>query len=308
VEINANRDGKDPHRSLINSSVALLCVLVLLPASSLRAAESDAMLNLRLAHHSNVPNAADDINTFSDRLLQVDYSRDWRFVTAPGNWFSAGLVAQGDWLQQTRGLNRLAAGVALGYSHKFGLGPEAPRLNLRSQWLYQEFEGSVRSGPVQSHSVALSRWIANNIQLSGSLSWTAQSAPARPSLLANPAFDVDVSDQEQQQLTVQADYLLHNSHALSVQLSAEDGDTAASARPGSPLLRVAEAIARDNGIDQGYLAYRVEARRYAAGLQWSLPLSIDSSLALGAERRLARADAGVRYQETRFHLDYLKRF
>ncbi|MDH7943440.1 hypothetical protein QGM61_06375 [Pseudohongiella sp. SYSU M77423] len=308
MEIKVHRDSKDPHRSLIKSAVVLLCVLLLLSASSLRAAESDAILNLRLAHHSNVPNAADDINTFWDRLLQADYNRDWRFVTSPGNWFSVGLLTQGDLWQQTGGMNRLAAGVAVGYSHKFGLGPEAPRLNLRSQWLYQEFEGSVRSGPVHSHSAALSRWIADNIQLSGSWSWTAQSAPSRRELLANPAFDVDVFNQEQQQLTIQADYLLYNSHALSAHLSATDGDTGASARPGSALLRIGEAIARDNGIDRGYLAYRVEARRYAAGLQWSMPLSMDSSLSLGAERRLARADAGVRYRETRVHLDYLKRF
>lgn len=297
----------DKTRSRI-SIILFAGAICLLASAPLMAAESSALLNLRLAHHSNIPNAADAGNRFADRLVQVDYQQDWRFVTTPGNWFSAGLLAQADAFQHTRGLNRAGAGVSLAYSHKFGLGLQAPRLSLRSQLLYQSFDGSLRNGLMQSHSASLSRWMSDRVLLSGHWSWSDRRAPERTALRANPAFGVDVFEQEQQALNLQLDYLLNNGQALSATLGVMDGDIAASARPGTALRRITTAIARDNGIDRGYLAYKVEATTRSAGLTWSVPLTGDSSVAVGAERRLARAAAGVRYQETRFHIDYLVRF
>lgn len=284
---------------------AAACLLLACP---LNAAESDALFNVRLAHHNNIPNAADQSNRFGDRLMQIDYRHDWRFITTPGNWFSSGVLAQVDLHQRTRGMNRAAAGFALGYSHKFGLGPQAPRVSFRSQFLYQHFEGSLRRGLSQSWSLNLSRWLSENVLLSGSWSWSDRAAPLQRALRVNPAFEADVFEQDQQQWSLQTDYLLSNGHALTLSTSFMEGDVAASARPGTPLRQIATAIARDNGIDRNYLAYRVSARTRSAGLQWSIPLTDDSSMSLGSERRLARADAGVRYQETRFFVDYLVRF
>lgn len=274
-------------------------------ASACVQADVDADLTVSLRHHSNIPNAADANNRFGDRLANLDYEINKVMVSSPGNFFILGLLGQTDVYQNTRGLNRLAAGASLGYSHRFGLGPQSPRIRLNTRLMYEHYDGSLRSGLSHQTSLSVSRWMSDSLLLSGAWQWVDRNAREQQKLLANPMIDVDVFDQQRQELSLRADYILLSGQAISLTAGYADGDIDASARPGTPLRQIAEAIANDNGIRRGYLAYRVKSHTRSAGVQWNLPLSDSSSFSVGAERRLASAQSGIRYQETRFHLDYL---
>lgn len=283
---------------IITSAALLACA----PDAS---AEFDSSLALSLRHHSNVPNAADAGNRYGDNLVNVDYQINKRLVTGPGNVISIGLLGQSDVYQRSTGLNRLAAGTVLGYSHRFGLGPQAPRLRLSTSLVYEHYDGSVRRGMRHQSSAGVSRWMSDSVLLSGSWQWINRDGKHQQQLQANPLFDVDVFDQQRQELALRADYILPHGHAVSVTVGYADGDMDASARPGTALRQAARAIAHDNGIGRHYLAYRVKSHSKTAGVQWNRALSDSRSLSLGAERRLASAASGLRYQETRVHIDYL---
>tara|TARA_R110002072_G_scaffold136124_3_gene278334 strand:+ start:42625 stop:43485 length:861 start_codon:yes stop_codon:yes gene_type:complete len=284
----------------------LLLGCLLLPVAL--QADTESSLTLSLRHHSNIPNAPDSANRLGDRLFSADYQRTRIFVTEPGAWFSLGLAAGVTALQHTTGMNHIQAGVTAGYSRRLGLGAYAPRLFVDTRLMREHWDGSVRSRWSGQIETTLTKRLSPAWMLSGSLAVHRQDASRRYALQPNPAFDVDVFDQRRHQLVLRADHVLENGQAISMQYRYLDGDLDASARPGTPLLNVTDAIVRDNGINKGYLAYRIDARSHELGVQWNTPLGDNSSVSLGAGQQRASAARGLRYRSNIVHIDYHVRF
>ena len=258
-------------------------------------AESESALNLSANYHSNVPNALGEPNVFGDSFVDLNYRINRFFVTSPGNRLSIGAEAGARQYLHTQGLENANLGLAVAYSHRAGLGPYVPRFNVGASINRVEFSDKSRDSWVSLLSAEFAKRLSPEWQLNMGINARERRAGAHEMPTVRPGFSTDVYDQSSQEFNARLEYTLLNAQAVRIGYRFRDGDIDASARPGTPLLTVANAIARDSGIGRNYVAYRLEARTQGLSLDWSIPLATDTGLTLGYERLISRAAFGNKY-------------
>lgn len=271
-------------------------------------AESESLINGSLQYQSNVPNALDKENVFSDMVAGVRYSYQRDRVVSPGNYIFSGVVLDARKFRDTEGLDSIAAGFLLGYSHRAGLGAYAPRIRMELSAERLTFRKSLRNSWKTVGEIGIEKRLTPEWVIGGSLGYERRDAKSRSELKYNPNYDADVFDQESGFAFARVDYTFENASVLSAGYRYRDGDIDASARPGSALLGITSAIAKDTGIGRNYVAYRIDIRSHAIRLDWSVPLGRDASVTLGVQRSIARAAGGTQYHNNSAVLETSLRF
>lgn len=271
-------------------------------------AETDSVLSLSVNSHSNIPNALAEPNVFGDNFADVNYRINRYFVTSPGNRLSIGAELGARQYLRTQGLESILAGLNLAYSHRAGLGPYAPRFNVGLSLNRVEFSESLRDSWVRLLSLSVSKRLTPEWLLNMGVNSRQRHAQPDDNLIFNPRFGSDVFTQHSQEFTARLEYTLLNASAVTIGYRYRQGEIDASSRPGTPLLNITKAIARDAGIGKDYVTYLLNADTQGLSLDWNIPLARDTGLTLGFERLLSRANQGNKYFNNNLRAEFNVRF
>ncbi|MDP2128368.1 MAG: hypothetical protein Q8K97_13440 [Pseudohongiella sp.] len=271
-------------------------------------AETGSALSLSVSYHNNIPNAVSEPDIFGDSFTDINYRLDRFFVASPGNRLSVGTTLRARQYRHSQGLESISAGLAMAYSHRAGLGAYAPRFNISFELARYEFSEAIRDAWLASLDMNMSKRISPEWLLTLGLLFEDRDAKTRSELQFRPDFTAGVFDQKSATVSGRLDYTLPNYSLLSFGYRFRDGDIEASSRPGSPLLLVAKAIARDTGLGRNYVAYLIEARSHSFSVDWAVAVTDNSSIGIGYQRSIADAGRGIEYDHNNVRAEYTLRF
>lgn len=281
---------------------APLLAALLLPMPS--AANESLQVTLSAGQESNVP-----------RGIDVDHELDAAFVGAQvfaGKFWQLGLndslllgvVADSRQYGDLSGFRHVAAGLAATYSHKFGLGAYAPRMDLELRYRQQQGPGEARDFGQSSLALGLQKRLSPALQLRAGVEtseFRTDSLPEDPEVTAF-GYDPDIAlpyelfDYRADSLFLAADYTFANQLLLTATYTRSNGHTVAStAMPDLQTYKVSEAIYSDPALDN-WFAYRLETNSHRLNAALSIPLGRDMALDLGADLINISAPAAKSYR------------
>lgn len=257
--------------TIIHTFSLLLC-LGLSPAGAaawLFDASTDVHFN------DNIFNGEDDFDIKSDTSLGVDASagRYWQLSD------NAGLVLVGTaGLQQYRRFTELSnarLGASSSLHYKFGLGLQAPVLNLSGSLNYRDSRDFARDAWQGSLGLGISKHFSDQLEMRLNYQYSVDDTddvvdiPAVVSLLNVRG---DVYDLTSQQLALKFNYTLTDRLAVFGGYTRRHGDVVASTRLNFKVFGVSDAIAFDQAAGPNIIAYRLNSQSdiYSLGLSWAL--------------------------------------
>ncbi len=228
-----------------------------------------------LHFNDNLFNGEDDFDIKSDTSVNLETSagRYWQLSDA------AGLVLVGTaGLQQYRRFTELSnarLGISSSLIYKFGLGLQAPILNLNGSLNYRDSRDFTRDAWQGSLGIGIAKHFSDRLEMRLSYLYSADNTddvldiPAVVSLLN---VHGDVYDLTSQQLALKFVYTLTDRLAIFGGYTRRHGDVVASTRLNSKVFGVSDAIAFDQAAGPNIVAYRLNSQSnlYSLGLSWAL--------------------------------------
>lgn len=255
----------------ITHAVTLLLCLSLSPtggAAWLVDASTEAHFN------DNIFNGEDEIDIKSDTSLSADTSagRYWQLTDA------AGLVVVGTaGLEQYRRFTELSnarLGVSSSLQYKFGLGLQAPVLNLNGSLNYRDSRDFARDAWQGRLGFGIKKRVSDRLELRLSYQYSVDDTDDVVDIKNIPIVVVpgDVYDLRSQQLGLTFNYTLSDRLSTFGGYTRRQGDVVASTLPERSILDASDAIAFDRAAGPGIIAYRLDSDSdiYALGLSWAL--------------------------------------
>lgn len=258
-------------------------------------AEWQPSVGSTLQYRNNVSNALSNPSVFSDAVATMHLDITQFATSKPGRTILYGARIDTQLFRETRGLDRLSLDLHAAWQVRMGLGSRAPRLTLATSVAREEYRRDIRDAWVTRASIMFEKRFFSEFMMRTFLEYERRDAQQSNATVQNPAFNLTVFDQQSRLLGISTDYTLINGSSLLLNYQYRNGDIDASAKPGSPLLGIARALAKDSGIGMGYVAYLIDVEAHTVGIDWSLPLGRDSAMVLGYAKTTAHSARGIRY-------------
>jgi opacity protein-like surface antigen len=261
-----------------------------------------------LHFNDNIFNGEDDFDIKSDTSLSADASagRYWQLTD------NAGLVLVGTaGLEHYRRFTKLSnarLGVSSSLNYKFGLGLQAPVLNLNGSLNYRDSRDFTRDAWQGTVGLGVSKHITDRLEMRLSYQYAVDSSddvvdiPVVVSLLN---VHGDVYDLTSQQLALKFNYTLTNRLLIFGGYTRRHGDVVASTRLNFKIFEVSDAIAFDQAAGPNIVAYRLNARSniYSLGLSWAL--TDHASLNANYQRWHTRTSGGFIYDNNNVFINLI---
>lgn len=282
--------------------LAPVCVLLCWPVAATAAWFGD--LELGVSHDDNMNRAASSGEARSDAFAEMELAGIRPFDLREWGTLDAGVVLAGRAHSRFHELDRVSAGLTLGYHRRVGLGPQAPWVGAHGEYHHDWVKDDLREARRQVVGVSAGRGFGDVWQVSGGVTYTRQSprnvsraegnAPQRVFHLETLAMNLD------------AEYLMTNGWLLMAGLGVEDGDINASTTAPDLFDADPPPWLPDPVFGRDFRTYRLDATAYGLHAGLSVPLSPRSSFNLQARRTEVDAEGGISYGATRWQLSYLR--
>lgn len=295
------------------------CVLIRLLTASLAsicwceqaAANIEFNGSAALVHDDNVSNATSPVDIYSDYYLdaQLNLGRLWTPAVGKSLLLSGHFSTRQ--YEASTGLNQVALGVSLDYTHRLGLGAYAPRIGLGLRTDDRNFQTDMRDGRLYKATLRMEKRFLPEFHAEATVSRERRTADANKALPYYFFAGGDVFNQDNVEATLSADYTLPNYSTITARYMWRNGEVDASTRPGSSFFLYSDEISFDYEICRQcgqYVAYRIDAHIHDYLLEWSWELQRDTSLGLSLERRVAHAAGNNTYTGNITRLQVSHRF
>ncbi|MBI2803060.1 MAG: hypothetical protein HYX63_22800 [Gammaproteobacteria bacterium] len=172
-------------------------------------------------------------------------------------------------------LDRSSVGASINLQHKFGLGSQAPWLNIAGSAAWDEFDFSPRDAWRYRGAATLGRRFGNRLDIQIELAYeqtTAGHVVDIPFLVRRLGIHGDAFDTVDHSLAVDANYALTTLLTLSCGYTRRSGDVVSSVPIASDIFKASSAITPDPTFGPGRFAYRIDADTdiFTAGLSFAL--------------------------------------
>lgn len=283
-----------------------LLAAVLLPAVG--AANESLQLTLSAGQETNVPRGVNTAQELDASFLaaQVFAGKFWQLGVHDS--LLLGVNADSRQYGDLSGFRHVAAGLSATYSHKFGLGAYAPRLDLELRYRQQQGPGEARDFGQTSFALGLRKRLSQALQLSAGVEqsdFRTDSLPEDPDVTAF-GYDPDIAlpyelfDFRADSLFLAADYTFANQLLLTATYIRANGHTVASTNmPDLQTYKVSDAFYSDPAL-ANWFAYRLESNSHQFNTALSIPLGPDMALDLSADLINISAPADKAYQNRLF--------
>ena len=235
--------------------------------------------------------------------MSANVSRNWPIGT--NMRVQATALASGEKFDRHAGLGRFSAGGQAELQYRSSGAYDATTLALVGRGLYEQYESHYRTGPRYFLGFNARRALTDRIELFGELGANVRHGNS------------DVFNWRDYAAKLNIDYALGRKGTLYLTGEYRRGDTVSSGRPSLVNVGLAEVFVPDDVYeDQGFVAYRFDARTILGTVGVNYPLGARDSIDLSWRRvqssprkRPAFDFSGpLRYIDNQYSLVYLMRF
>jgi hypothetical protein len=273
----------------------VIVALGTLPGTAARAEWSTAV-EAGLVRETNVGRGQLEQDLRSDTAATLAASVRNYLVLGDRGTLSLGATVSAAQYQDLRALGHLDPGLALGYRHKFGVGPEAPWISLRTTLARLNYRDSVRNGWLETASVSAGRTVGERWDLRVEAAYEKRTADENNEVV--PGLSGAAFAQRNRVLSAQADYAWSDAITLSAAYTRRQGDVTPTTQRNFPIFEASTAIAADPAFGSDWFAYRLPATTHLFFAGLSRALGSHSSLNLGIERQVSYGSGGNDYYNT----------
>jgi hypothetical protein len=251
-----------------------------------------------LVHDNNVSNATSEADIFSDYYLdaQLNFGKLWTPAVGRSLLLSGHFSTKQ--YEESTGLNQVALGISLDYTHRLGLGAYAPRIGLNLRMDDRDFQTDMRDGRLYKATVSLEKRFLPEFHAMVAVSRERRTADENKAMPYYIFAGGDVFNQDNTEALISADYTLPGNSTITARYLWRKGEVDASTRPGSSFFLYSDEISFDYEICRAcgqYVAYRIDAHIHDFLLEWNWELQRDTSLGLSLERKVAHAAGNNTY-------------
>lgn len=209
--------------------------------------------------------------------------------------------------REYQGLDRLEAGLAASYRHKFGLGAYAPVLVLGASATRLDYRDRFRDGWRYGAEIGVQQRITDRLGIHLDYLISVRRSD-RIDKRVLPWIAADVYDLDTRSLRFGGDYLLAPQYVLTAGFALHKGDIVSTTLRNLPIFLASDAIAADDAFGPNRFAYRLPARTRDLELGVSRLIGRQSSMSLGYSYLDSRGEGGIDYQANLFRATYLRQF
>lgn len=284
----------------------LACIALALCAAQTSAAPLDEF-GIELVHDDNLTRAQLGRDIKGDLALSVFTSGGPRIQLTDHDSLSLKGTLAATKYRHYDGLDNINAGLAMGYRHKFGLGPYVPQLALTGSATRLEYDSRLRDGWLYAAEAEASKRMTDRLALRAFVRSERRESDDVPARVV-PFIRANVFDLSSRSAGIGADFAYDTRYLVSVGYAWHRGDIVSTTQRNLPIFLASSAIAPDPVFGDNTYAYTMPARTQVFSIGVSRELGRQASLSLGYEYRDSRADGGIEYSGNLFRATYLYGF
>lgn len=284
----------------------LTCLALVLCASQASAALPDE-LGIELVYDDNLTRAQLGRDIKGDLALVVSASGGPRFQLTDHDSLSLKANLAGSKYRHYDGLDNISAGLALGYRHKFGLGPYVPQFALTGSATRLEYDRSLRDGWLYAAEAEASKRVSDRLALRAFVRRERRESDDTPGRVV-PFIPANVFDLGSRSAGIGAEFAYDPRYLVSVGYTWHRGDIVSTTQRNLPIFLASSAIAADPVFGDNTYAYTMQARTRVLSIGVSREVGRQASVSLGYEYRDSHADGGIDYSGNLFRASYFYGF
>ena len=310
------RDG--PEAPAIALSIFMVCAALLLPGPAHAAFIMDASAGAR--NTDNVNNAATTKKGDTLSTLHLSFGGYTQLADYTGASLTVDLHKE---TSGYSGLNLVSSGLSLALTHKVGLGPAAPRLNLYGSASNENYSDDYRDSTSYKIGIFASEWVHERVKVglgyefdkritassygitfgSGGSGGSGDSGNGyAPKHASSYGTDyANIYDLQGNSGILDVELIITEKDLLFLSYRYRSGDVVSVDSRSLKALNVSSAWSADNTFT-GLVAYRLKAVSHIATVEVSHELARKWSLNLGYAFNMTAGDGGNDYQTNRYNL------
>jgi len=196
--------------------------------------------------------------------------------------------------ERFHGIDRISAGAAASYRHKFGLGYAVPWLSLALSGAHDDYHGGIRDSNRYEASAELGQRFSEGFDASVGAVYDRRDARSDEPVV--PGISGRVFDVRGRRAFVRAGYALNEQLHIGGSFALRRGDVVSTTRQNLDIFLASDAIAADPSFGGEFFAYRLRGTTRTATVTSSWALSDRSSLNLRYADERTRAYDGLDYR------------
>ena len=279
--------------------------LVLCAAQALAAPLDD--FGVELVYDDNLTRAQLGRDIKGDLALAVSTSGGPRLQLTDHDSLALKGTLAGTKYRHYDGLDNINAGLALGYRHKFGLGPYVPQFALTGSATRLEYDNRLRDGWLYAAEAEASKRVSDRLALRAFVRSERREADEMPERVV-PFIRANVFDLRSRSAGIGAEFACSPRYLVSLGYAWHRGDIVSTTQRNLPIFLASSAIAPDPVFGDNTYAYTMQARTRVVSIGLSREVGRQASVSLGYEYRDSRADGGIDYSGNLFRATYLYGF
>jgi hypothetical protein len=267
-----------------------LWLAVVVPVNAV--ANESLLLTLSAGQESNVPRGIDEQHELDSSFLgaEVFAGKFWQLGLNDSLLLGATLDARR--YGELSGFQHLGAALSATYSHKFGFGAYAPRLDLGLRYRQQRGPGKARDFDENAVLIALQKRLSPALQLRAGVESSHLHSDTLPKDPAVTAFGYDpvlrppfeLFDYRTDSYFLAADYTFANQVMLTANYTRANGNIVASTTtPNLATYKISRAFYSDPAFEADWFAYRLDSNSHQLSTAISIPLGPDMGLDLSVD-------------------------
>ena len=284
----------------------LTCALLFLGTAQAFGAPLDD-LGVELTYDDNLTRAKLGRDIKDDLALTASTSGGPRFQLTDNDSLSLKGTLAATKYRHYDGLDNINAGLALGFRHKFGLGPYVPQLALTGSARRLEYDSRLRDGWLYAAEAEASKRVTERLALRAFVRSERRESDDVPARVV-PFIRANVFDLSSRSAGIGADFAYDPRYLVSVGYTWHRGDIVSTTQRNLPIFLASSAIAPDPVFGDDTYAYTMPARTRVFSIGVSREVGRQASVSLGYEYRDSRADGGIDYNGNMFRATYLYGF